>query len=158
MQRFLDPTTHCGSEPRGTTPYAAAYYLRATGYVGETTWAPSFVYVLRVGPRFPREFGQIALEAIQALLPVAAVLLDPLGQFAESPRLEPKGSPLRITPAAYELSAFEHIQVPRDCRQADVEGSCEFRDERSPRALGKHSPTGGVSQGGEVALSGSVFI
>src|SRR5258706_7728025 len=71
---------------------------------------------------------EVAVEPVEGLLPVAPVVLDPLGDVLERSRLEPAGTPLSLTPALDQPGALQHPQLPGDCRKAYVEGLGQFQD------------------------------
>src|SRR4051794_18926573 len=64
------------------------------------------------------QLAQVVVEAVEALLPAAAVLSDPVRDLAQGRRFEAARPPLRIAPAADQPRALEHLQVARYCGQA----------------------------------------
>src|SRR6516165_11597849 len=74
------------------------------------------------------QFAEILVEAIKAVVPETAVVLEPLGGVLERPRLEPAGPPLRLAAACDQPGAFQHLQVLRDGRKAHRKGLRELAD------------------------------
>src|SRR5437879_10344330 len=110
-----------------------AFQTRATGAskVRSTTSGSSFVAALLVAAllfaaisfllalNFLRlvlalQFLQVDIELVEALLPVAPVVLDPCGDVLERSRLEPAGPPLRLASAFDQAGALEHLEMPGD--------------------------------------------
>src|SRR5258706_16346987 len=93
---------------------------------------------------------EVALQLVEALLPVAAVVLDPVGNALERVGLEPARSPLRFAAALDQPRALEHLEVLGHGGQAHVEGLCELEHRGFPRgkACEDRAP-GGVGEGGE---------
>src|SRR6266542_3270129 len=83
----------------------------------------SFPMLLRV-----RKFAKVVVEALEALFPVASVLADPVGDVAQWLRLEAAGPPLGLAPLLDQSGTLENLEVLRDGRQAEVEGSGQLRD------------------------------
>src|SRR5881628_1746433 len=93
------------------------------------------------------QFLEVAVQLVEALLPVAPVILDPVGDVLERIRLEPAGPPLRLAAALDQARALEHLQVLGNGGQADVEGLGQFqyrafargepRKDRAPRGIGE---------------------
>src|SRR5437870_1728336 len=54
------------------------------------------------------QFLEIAFQPVEALLPVAPVVLDPSGDVLERGRPEPAGPPLRLAAALDQARAFQH--------------------------------------------------
>src|SRR6266568_3151899 len=139
----------------------SAFHTRATGAskVRSTTSGSSFVTTLSFAAislllalNFLRlvlalQFLQVDIELVEALLPVAPVVLDPVGDALERIGLEPAGPPLRLAAALDQARALEHLQVLGDGGKADVEGLGEFhhrdfargeaREDRAPRGVGE---------------------
>src|SRR5437763_15291964 len=84
--------------------------------------APSSLARIPFSPRSPRlDPGQIFVQAVEAFLPEAAVILDPIGGIPERRRFEPARPPLRLAPARNEAGMLQHLQMLRDGRQAHRE-------------------------------------
>src|SRR3954463_6445336 len=67
------------------------------------------------------QIAQVVVEAVEALLPEAAVLLDPARDLAQRRGFEAARAPLRFAPAGDEPHLLEHLEMPRDRREADRE-------------------------------------
>src|SRR5258708_37532492 len=150
---------------------ARAFQTRATGAlkVRSTTSGSSFVTTLSFAAIFlllalnfvhlalVLQFLQVAVELVEALLPVAPVVLHPVGDVLERIGLEPAGPPLRLAAALDEARAFQHFQGFRDCRQAYLErlgqvkdrgfAGREARGERASRGIGAGGETCGFGIG-----------
>src|SRR5258707_14019239 len=127
-----------------------AFHTRTTGAskVRSTTSGSSFIAALLVATllfaaisfllalNFLRlvlalQFLEIGIQLVEALLPVAPVVLDPSGDVPEWSRLEPAGPPLRLAPSRDQSRAGKNLQAPGDGGKADVEGVCKLLDWRS---------------------------
>src|ERR1700704_437067 len=152
-----------------------AFQTRATGAskVRSTTSGSSFVTTLSFAAIFlllalnfvhlvlVLQFLEVPVELVEALLPVAPVVLDPVGDVLEGIRLEPAGPPLRFAAALDETRAFQYFQMFRDCRQAYVEGLGQFQDrglargeageDRAPRGIGEGGKGGAEAIGRHVS-------
>src|SRR2546427_11925402 len=118
-----------------------AFQTRETGAskVRSTTSGSSFVTTLSFAAifllltlNFPHlvlalQFLEVAAQPVEALLPVAPVVLDPVGDVLEGIRLEPAGPPLRLASALDQARALEHLEVLGHRGQADVEGLGQFQ-------------------------------
>src|SRR5882762_2358366 len=90
---------------------------------------------------------EVAAQPVEALFPVAPVVLDPVGDVLERIRLEPAGPPLRLAAALDQARALEHLQVLGDRGKADLEGLGQLHDrgfaggeaceDRAPRGIGE---------------------
>src|SRR5713101_4916920 len=58
------------------------------------------------------QFLEVAVQLVEALLPVAPVVLDPVGDVLERIRPEPARPPLRLASALDQPGALQHLQVP----------------------------------------------
>src|SRR5207244_7001583 len=67
------------------------------------------------------ELGEIIVHPVETALPEAAILAEPAIEMLQRRRIEPAGSPLRLTPARDQPGRFEHLEVARDRRKADIE-------------------------------------
>src|SRR5207245_8454315 len=72
------------------------------------------------------QLAQIALEAVEALVPEAAIMLDPVGDLLQRARLQPAGPPLRLAAARDQAGALQHLEMLRDAGKAHVEGLGEL--------------------------------
>src|SRR6266571_3434705 len=151
---------HCLMSPLSVR----AFHTRETGAskVRSTTSGSSFVTTLSFAAIFlllalnflrlvlALQFLKVAVELVEALLPVAPVVLDPVGDVLEGIRLEPAGPPLRLAPSRDQARAGKNLQVPGDGGKADVEGFCKLLDRSlSGREPGEDRAPGGVGEGGE---------
>src|SRR5712691_719999 len=146
-----------------------AFQTRATGAskVRSTTSGSSFIAALLVAAllfaaislllalNFLRlvlalQFLEIVTQLVEALFPVAPVVLDPSGDVPERSRLEPAGPPLRLAAARDQARAGKNLQVPGDGGKADVEGFGKLLDRSlSGGELGEDRAPGGVGEGCE---------
>src|SRR5258708_6427240 len=67
------------------------------------------------------QFVQIGLQTVEALLPETAVVLQPIRGILERRRIEAARAPLRVSAAADEPGALQHLEMLRDGRQTQVE-------------------------------------
>src|SRR5215472_18316734 len=73
---------------------------------------------------------EVAVEAAEAALPVAAVAFRPLRHIAQRRRLQAARPRLTTPPAAHESRALEHLQMLGDRRLADRERARELHHPR----------------------------
>src|SRR6266704_7144089 len=57
------------------------------------------------------QFLEVAVQFVEALLPVAPVVLDPVGDVLERIGLEPARPPLRFAPALDQARAFQDFEM-----------------------------------------------
>src|SRR6266850_1246158 len=141
-----------------------AFQTRATGAskVRSTTSGSSFVttlsfaaIILLLALNFVHlvlvlQFLEVAVQPVEALLPVAPVILDPVGDVLERIRLEPAGPPLRLAAARDQARAGQDLQVPGDGGKADIEGFRKFLDRSlSGGESGEDRAPGGIGEGRE---------
>src|SRR6267378_7290659 len=102
-----------------------AFQTRETGAskVRSTTSGSSFVTSLGFAAIFlllalnflrlvlALQFLEVAVELFEALLPVTAVILDPVGDAFERIGLEPAGTPLRLASALDQARAFKDLEM-----------------------------------------------
>src|SRR6266853_2253258 len=103
------------------------------------------------------QFLKVGTELVEALLPVAPVVLYPVGDVLERIRLEPARPPLRLAAALDQAGALEDLEVLGDGRKADVEGLGQFQDrgftrgeareDRAPRGIGEGGEGGAEAVG-----------
>src|SRR6266540_605868 len=144
-----------------SSPSVSAFHTSSTGAskVRSTTSGSSFVTTLSFAAislllalNFPRlvlalQFLKVGTQLVEALLPVAPVVLDPVGDVLERIRLKPAGPPLRLAAALDQPGALEHFQVLGHGGEAHVEGLGQFQDrgfargeareDRAPRGIGE---------------------
>src|SRR2546422_7080420 len=159
----------------------SAFQTRATGAsrVRSTTSGSSFVTTLSFAAIFlllalnflrfvlALQFLEVAVQLVEALLPVAPVILDPVGDVLERIRLEPARPPLRLAAALDQSRALEDLEVLGDRRKADVEGlgqlqdrgfaRSEAREDRAPRGIGEGGEGGAEAIGRRVQI-GTVHV
>src|SRR3954468_12041613 len=93
------------------------------------------------------QVAQIVVQAVEALVPEAAVVLHPVSDLPERTRLERAGAPLRITAARDQSRALEHLEVLGDGGHAHLEGlgqlgdrglaGCKASQDRAPGGIGE---------------------
>src|SRR6187551_1559252 len=74
--------------------------------------------------------AEVGVESFEALFPVAAVLVHPIGDLPEGTRLQSTRSPLGLPALLDETGSLKHPQVLGDRGLAHVEGSGEVLDRR----------------------------
>src|SRR5437773_504211 len=121
-----------------------ASHTRATGAskVRSTTSGSSFVTTLSFAAIFlllalnflrlvlALQFLKVGTQLVETLLPVAPVVLDPVGDVPERSRLEPAGPPLRLAAARDQARAGKNFQMCGGGGEADG-GGCDKLRERS---------------------------
>src|SRR3989442_1451601 len=94
------------------------------------------------------QFLEVAVQLVEALLPVAPVVLDPVGDVLERSRLEPAGPPLRLAAALDQARASQNLQVPGHSGKADVEGFCKLLNRSFSRGeSSENRAPGGIGEG-----------
>src|SRR5690348_10344044 len=93
------------------------------------------------------QLAQIVVEAVEALLPEAAIMLDPARHVLERSGLEPAWPPLRLAAARDEAGALQHLEVLGDGGHAHLErlgqlgdrglAQGEPRQDGAPRRVGE---------------------
>src|SRR5207248_676935 len=61
---------------------------------------------------------QVAVQAVEALAPAAAIGPHPVCDVLERRRLQPAGPPLRLAPLGDQPGPLQHLEVLGDSRQA----------------------------------------
>src|SRR5688572_1188200 len=90
---------------------------------------------------------EIVLEPIEAVLPQAAVVLEPVVRVPERAWLEAARAPLCGAPARDETGALQHLEMLGDGGEADVEGLRQLRHRRLPQRQPRQDrPPGRVGQ------------
>src|SRR6266851_8031372 len=105
---------------------------------------------------FHLQVAQINIQTIEALLPEAAIILDPVGGVPERTRLEPARTPLRLAAARDQAGALQHLEMLGDRRKAHLEGFSQFSyrglacgeasENRAPGGIGERGE-GGIEVG-----------
>src|ERR1700730_469329 len=93
------------------------------------------------------QFFQIIVEAIEVLVPEAAETSEPAIDRPKRDRRDTAWPPLRLAPARDQAGMFQHLEMFRDCRKADVErfgklhhrrfAERQPRQDRPPRRIGE---------------------
>src|SRR5437879_4518391 len=112
----------CGSvqtrntSARGASNVRRIVSSRSAAGAAALSWALAAIsFLLALQP------GEVGIEALEALFPVAPIALGPFRHFPERPRLQPAGPRLRAAAADDEPGALEHFQMLRDRRLAHRE-------------------------------------
>src|SRR5215468_8284599 len=79
------------------------------------------------------QLAEVAVEAAEAALPVAAVALGPLRYLAQRLGLQAAGARLSAPAAAHESRALEHLQMLGDRGLAHGEGAGQLHNTRLAR-------------------------
>src|SRR5215470_10769490 len=96
---------------------------------------------------FGLHLAQIVVEAIEALLPKAAIVREPVVDVLQPVRLDPARAPLRFAAARDQAGALQHLEVLGDGGQADVEGLGELGDRGlAEREAGQDRPAGRIGE------------
>src|SRR5687767_13362446 len=96
------------------------------------------------------EVTEECVELLEALLPVRAVLADPLGDVAERLRAQAARPPLRLPSLLDQPGSLEHPQVLGDRRLAQVERRGELGDRcLAAGEAGQDGAPGWIGQGRE---------
>src|SRR6516164_2580101 len=74
------------------------------------------------------QFAEILVEAIKAVVPEAAIMIEPLGSVPERPCFEPARPPLCLAASRDQPGAFQHLQVLGDGGKAHRKGFGELAD------------------------------
>src|SRR5215472_9310026 len=77
---------------------------------------------------FGLQLLQIGIQAVEALGEKAPVMIEPIVDVPECPRLDPARPPLRLAAARDQTGALQHLEVLRDGRKAHGEWLRELRD------------------------------
>ena len=105
------------------------------------------------------KLAEVVVEAVEALLPELAVILEPLVDAAQRLRLDLARPPLRLPAAGDEARVLQHLQVLRDGGEADRERGREFGHGRlTCHEAGEDRAAGGVGQGVQRGLQGDHSI
>src|SRR5438445_618309 len=96
------------------------------------------------------KLAEVAVEAVEALLPEAPIALDPVGDLPQALGLEPAGPPLRVAAPRDQAGVLEHLEVLRDRGKAHGEGLRELGDGRlAGGQTGEDRPPRGIGDRGE---------
>src|SRR3989304_3795394 len=72
------------------------------------------------------QFAQVIVQAFETLLPVAAIVFDPLVGLFQRARLQAAGTPLRLAAAGDEPGALQYLEVLGDSGEGHLEGRGEL--------------------------------
>src|SRR5215469_6731321 len=108
----------CGSVQALNTSARGAAKLRRRV---SSRCAASFVTFACMSSLLTLQLVEILTETLEAVLPVAAIALGPVGDFLERRRLQATGARLGRATAADEAGALEHFQMLGDGRLAHGE-------------------------------------
>src|SRR5207244_12679122 len=101
-----------------------------------------------MSPPLPLQLAQVVVHAMEALLPEAPIVLQPVRGVLEGTRLEPAGPPLRLATARDQTGGPQPPEVLGDRGKAHREGLGQLRDRRLARAeASKDRAPGGIGQG-----------
>src|SRR2546427_4754320 len=93
---------------------------------------------------------EVAAQLVEALLPVAPVVLDPVGDVLERIGLQPARPPLRLAAALDQARALQHLEMFRNGGKADLEGLGQFQDRGFARGEAREDrPPRGIGEGGK---------
>src|SRR5438128_3403304 len=94
------------------------------------------------------QLAEIIVQAIEALLPEVAVVLQPVGGVLERPRLEPAGPPLGLAAARDQAGSLQHLEMLGHGRKAHLEGLGQLRDRSLARGeAGEDRAPCGIREG-----------
>src|SRR5713101_3497922 len=96
----------------------------------------------------PFQLAQIAFQAVEALFPETAIVLQPVRGVLQRTRLEPAGPPLRLATARDQTGALQHLEVLGDGGKAHLEGRGQLRDRGlAGDEASKDRAPGGIGEG-----------
>src|SRR5260370_6096009 len=133
--------SRCASKTRVMTSSRSAGFAATLGLARLAPMLPLLVFL-------GLQRAQVGVQAIEALLPEAAIMLDPAGDVLEWTGLEPARPPLRFASARDEAGALQHLEVLGDGGHAHLEGLGQLRDRSLTRGEpSQDRPPGGIGQG-----------
>src|ERR1700722_4113112 len=100
-----------------------------------------------------RQFADIVVQPVQALLPEAAIVLHPPGDILQGTGPQPARPPLRLAAASDETRTLQHLQMLGHCRHAHLKRSRQFGDGRLTQSQRRQNGTGGGSGQGRKRLA-----
>src|SRR4029077_18431520 len=103
------------SKTRVTTSALSPVWVAALGFA-----LAAILLLLRL------QFAQVIVQAIETLLPEAAVTFQPVVHLLERTRLDAAGPPLRLAPAQDQAGAPHHLEMLGDSGRPHVEGLGEL--------------------------------
>src|SRR5438128_464933 len=91
---------------------------------------------------------QVNVQAVETLLPKAAIFFEPIVDAFQRPRLDPAGPPLRFAPPRDQPGALQHLEMLGDGGAAHLEGLGEFADRRLTQGESREDrATRGIGEG-----------
>src|SRR6185312_3721740 len=98
---------------------------------------------------------EVVVQRVEARVPEAPILLDPVRYFPERRRFDSGRAPLRVASARDQSGAFQHLEMPRYRGLADGERLRQLRDRRLPgRQTGENGAPGRVRKRCECCVEG----
>src|SRR5512135_3476982 len=95
------------------------------------------------------QITQVVFQSIEALVPEAAIVLDPVGRGGERPGVEPAARDSAVAGATDQAGALEHAEVFRDGGARDGERLGQLPDRRVAGGKpGEDGAAGAVAQRG----------
>ena len=95
---------------------------------------------------------EVITQAIEALSPEAAVMLEPVGGVLERRRPQAARPPLRVAPASDQTGAPQNFEMLGDCGKAHFKGLGQLSDRSLPRGEAREDRAPGrIGEGGESA-------
>jgi hypothetical protein len=105
---------------------------------------------------------QVNVQAIEALLPKAAIIFEPGVDALERLELDPAGAPLRLAAAHNEARALQHLEMLGDGGKAHVERPGQLGDvgfaQGEPRQYGAPRRVGKGCEGGAEAIGRHRYV
>src|SRR6266508_924462 len=99
---------------------------------------------------------QIIVQAIEALVPKAAITFEPVVNVLQRVGLDPAGPPLRLAAACDEAGALQHLEMLGDGGKAHLKRLCELGHrgfaQREPRQDGAARRIGEGRESGAEAI------
>src|SRR5665213_252292 len=100
---------------------------------------------------------QVLVEAVEALLPEPAVVVEPVEGALQLPGFQPRRTPLRIAAAGDEAGLLQNFEVLRNRRLADLEGFGKLFDRGlAGSEAGQDRAPGGVGESGKGGAEGVI--
>src|SRR3954471_314392 len=98
---------------------------------------------------------QVFIEAVEALLPIVPVVIEPVGRLLEWARLQPARPPLRLAAADNQSGAFQHLEMFGNPRSGHLERLGEFIHRSFPERKPRQDRTPcRIGEGGEDVAQG----
>src|SRR3981081_4162435 len=126
---------HCGRSSGSLTPLNTSSRGASKTRVITTSWTPgsmmnSVAVMLAILRFLLLQFAQVVIDAIEALFPLVAVALDPVGDVLQPLGVQLARAPLRLPPLRHQPSPLQHLQVLRHSRKTQLEWLSQFHDRR----------------------------